>query len=90
MTTLYYINLEIILLYHTYRLLYFKGPIKIISIYSIINVEKKNNNVVKNDNTVLYKLRNYTTLYQTYKLLYFEGHIKIISIHSTINVEKKQ
>ena len=52
MTKFYYINLKYITLYHTYRLLYFKGHIKITCIHSTINIEK--NKIVRKIITFYY------------------------------------
>ena len=63
-------------LYHTYRLLYCNGHIKIISNYNKINVETEKNRV-KNVNITFNTLRIYTTLYYIAPTSYynFKGHI---------------
>ena len=52
-TTLYYINIEIILHYITHILLYFKGHTKLTIIHTTINIYK-NNNIVNKITTLYY------------------------------------
>ena len=77
-----------ITIYHTYRLLYFKGQIQMMSNDSIINVETK---TIVNKMTKLHLIHlEFTLLYKTtYLLLYCKGHIQMVSNESTINVETK-
>ena len=69
-------------IYHTYKLLYYKGHIQITSNHSNVNVEIEETKNRKSDNIKFNTLRRYATLYHTSRLLHSKRHIQIISNHS--------